>query len=81
VHASAMPAIQDPGPADMSVEAVLSREIARLGEWLSAEGLDLREGHARDAKARCDELSWRYGYFVGLKQALSMLTSHGHTVH
>jgi len=28
-----------------------------------------------------DRLYWRYGYFVGLKHALALLTNRGATVH
>lgn len=65
---------------DVSAEAVLYREIAKLAEWLEAQGLDLRgeHGHAHGSR---DQLYWRYGYFMGLKQALAMLTSRDATVH
>ena len=65
---------------DASAEAVLYREIAELGKWLAAQGLDLREDHPHYKGSR-DRLYWRYGYFVGLKQALALLTSGGATVH
>ena len=66
---------------DMSAEAALHREIAELGEWLAAQGFDLRGDHAyADAGSR-DRLYWHYGYFIGLKHALAMLTSRGATVH
>ena len=63
-----------------SAEAVLYREIAELGNWLAAQGLDLKEDHPHHEGSR-DRLYWRYGYFVGLKQALALLTSGGATVH
>jgi hypothetical protein len=67
--------------ADMSAEAALQRKIAELGEWLAAQGLDLRGDHAHiDAGSR-DRLYWRYGYFIGLKQALAMLTTRGASIH
>jgi hypothetical protein len=65
---------------DATAEAVLYREIAELGKWLAAQGLDVREDHPNHEGSR-DRLNWRYGYFVGMKQALALLTSGGATVH
>ncbi len=75
--------VPDPGEGcltDVSAEGALRREIAKLAEWLEAEGLDLRgeHGHAHGSR---DQLSWRYGYFMGLKQALALLTRCDATVH
>ena len=65
---------------DLSAEAVLKREIARLGQWLTAQGLDPQnEAHADEGSR--DRLFLRYGVFIGLKQALALLTNRGQTVH
>jgi hypothetical protein len=75
--------VPDPGescPTDVSAEAVLRREIANLAEWLEGQGLDVRTKDGRAHGGR-DQLYWRYGYFMGLKQALAMLTSCDETVH
>lgn len=71
-----------PGTAtlgEVSAEAALRREVVELAEWLAAQGLD-PAGDISRAGAR-DRLSWRYGYFLGLKQALALLTTDGATVH
>jgi hypothetical protein len=67
-------------PTDVSAEAALYREIAKLGEWLEAQGLDLGGDDQAQAGSR-DRLYWRYGYFMGLKQALALLTSRDATLH
>ena len=64
-----------------SIEAALEREIAELGEWLAAQGLDVRSDHAHVDEGSRDRLYWQYGYFVGLKRALAMLTTRGLTAH
>jgi hypothetical protein len=61
--------------------AALQREIAELGKWLAAQGLDLGGDHAHADEGSRDRLYWRYGYFVGLKEALAMLTARGGTFH
>jgi hypothetical protein len=66
---------------DVSAEAALQREIGRLGEWLSAQGLDLRSEDAHQDEGSRDRLYWHYGYFAGLKQAVAMLTTQGATLH
>ena len=66
---------------EASAEAVLYREIAELELWLAAQGVDVRDKHAHADEGSRDRLYWRYGYFVGLKQALALLTSGGATVH
>jgi hypothetical protein len=68
-------------PADVSVEATIQRELASLAEWLSGEGLDLSLNPAHADQGARDRLYWRYGYFLGLKRALAMLTSRGATLH
>ena len=70
----------DGGLAWVSAEAALRGEIARLGEWLDAQGLDLRDDARLDEGSR-DRLYWRYGYFIGLQRALALLTNRGETVH
>ena len=68
-------------PRDLSAAVAIEREIAKLGEWLTEQGVDLREDPAQwDAGSR-DRLYWRYGYFSGLKQALAMLAGRGAVVH
>jgi len=66
---------------DLSAEAVLKREIAKLSQWLTAQGLDLQNEHAHADEGSRDRLYLRYGLFIGLKQALALLTNHGQTVH
>jgi hypothetical protein len=58
----------------LSAEAALHAEIAALGEWLAAQGLDLRGDTAHTDEGSRDRLYWRYGYFSGLKQALDRIT-------
>lgn len=68
-------------PTDLSAEAALRREVAKLGQWLIAHGIDL-ETEPRDLHADSrDRLYLRFGLFVGLQQALDLLTSRGETVH
>jgi len=69
------------GPNDLSAEAVVRREIAMLGEWLAAQGIDLQTEHAAAGEGSRDRLYLRYGYFMGLKNALAMLTNRGETLH
>lgn len=68
------------GPADVSAEAALRREIAKLAEWLEDQGLDLR-GERDRAHGSRDQLYWRFGYLMGMKQALALLTRCDATVH
>ena len=69
-------------PTDRSAEAALLREIAELGAWLDAQGFDPEDDHARSDEDSRDRVYWYYGYFVGLKQALAMLTNRRDaTVH
>jgi len=70
-----------PVPEPRSAEALLCGEIAALGAWLASQGLDLRTDSAHADEGSRDRLYWRYGYFVGLKQALALLTRRGATVH
>ena len=66
---------------DMSAEAALHREIADLSRWLAAQGLGLRSDAADADEGSRDQLYWRYGYLIGLKRALALLTNVGTTVH
>ncbi len=66
--------------AFVSGETALRREAAKLGEWLCAQGLDLSDGAHKDEGSR-DRLYWRYGYFMGLRRSLELLTGAGATVH
>jgi hypothetical protein len=66
---------------DISAEAVLHRQIVELGEWLTAQGLDLRTDRPHADEGSRDRLYWRYGYFIGLKHALAVLTNRGATLH
>jgi len=66
---------------EMSAEAALQGEIAALGEWLASQGLDLRGDKAHTDEGSRDRLYWRYGYFAGLKQALTMLANRAATLH
>jgi hypothetical protein len=52
-----------------------------LGAWLAAQGFDPRDDHVHADEGSRDRLYWRFGYFVGLKQALAMLTNRGATLH
>ena len=70
----------DRDPPFVSSEAALRREAAKLGEWLSSQGLDLTDDAHKDEGSR-DRLYWRYGYFVALRHALELLTEAGATVH
>jgi hypothetical protein len=58
---------------EVSVEATLQAEMAELGHWLAAQGLDLGSDKAHMHEGSRDRLYWRYGYFAGLKQALMLL--------
>lgn len=77
------PAQQGPRPAStpLSAALLLDNEIAALGDWLAAQGLDLRSDTAHADEGSRDRLYWRYGYFVGLKHARALLTSRGATLH
>ena len=70
-----------PVPTAGSAEVLLEREIVALREWLLAQGLDLQSDTAHDDEGSRDHLYWRYGYFIGLKQAQAMLTNRGATLH
>ena len=69
------------GPGDLSAETLVQREIGKLGAWLTAQGIDLQDGHAHADEGSRDRLYLRYGYFMGLKHALALLTSRGEVLH
>lgn len=69
------------GPSDLSAEALVQREIGKLGAWLTAQGIDLQNEHAHADEGSRDRLYLRYGYFMGLKHALALLTNRGKTLH
>jgi hypothetical protein len=66
---------------DGSAEAAVYREIAKLAEWLAAQGIDVQNDHANADEGSRDKLYLHYGYFIGLKRALAMLTKCGETLH
>jgi hypothetical protein len=68
-------------PKILSAEEALQREIAELGAWLAAQGLDMQGHLAPPDEGSRDRLYWRYGYFIGLKHALGNLTGRGMTMH
>ena len=75
---------EQPRPADVvdvSVEGAVLREMAELRLWLSAQGIDLALDHPEKGDGTREGLYWRFGYFVGLKRALAMLTRQGATLH
>jgi hypothetical protein len=80
---SPLPAVEgsDDRMTDASAEGALDREIAKIRDWLLAQGLDLESDGAHGHEGSRDSFYWRYGYFVGLKRALALLTSRGATLH
>ena len=70
-----------PAPGALGAEALLNSEIAALGEWLEAQGINVRSDTAHADEGSRDRLYWRYGYFAGLKRAMELLTHCGETVH
>jgi len=66
---------------EISAEAAISEEISTLGSWLAAQGINLSDGADHAHEGSRDRLYWRYGYFMGLKQALAMLSSRGAVLH
>jgi hypothetical protein len=68
-------------PIEITAETAINEEIAELGRWLTAQGINLGDPRDRAHEGSRDRLYWHYGYFMGLKQALSMLSSRGATVH
>jgi hypothetical protein len=45
------------------------------------QGIDPKDPRDAAHEGSRDRLYWRYGYFMGLKQALSMLSSGGEVLH
>jgi hypothetical protein len=74
------PSVQT-SPAAMSAETVIDQEIAELSRWLTSQGIDLDDKRDRAHEGSRDRLYWRYGYLMGLKHALAMLSSRGAVVH
>jgi hypothetical protein len=70
-----------PVPGPRSAEMLLHIEIAALGAWLAAQGLDLHSDTAHADEGSRDRLYWRYGYLVGLQHAQALLTNCGATLH
>jgi len=66
---------------DVSAEAMLDREIAKMSRWLAAHGHDLESDDAHTQEGSREHFYWRFGYFVGLKRALSLFSSGGATLH
>jgi hypothetical protein len=71
----------DAALTDASAEAALRREIAKLRQWLVSHGIDPQSDHTSLHQGSRDRLYLRYGLFIGLKQALELLTNRGQTVH
>ena len=55
--------------------------VVWLGGWLAAQGFNPWGDHAHAHEGSRDQFYWRYGYFMGLNQALAMFTTRGATVH
>ena len=62
------------------LEAALEQEIVELGEWLAAQGIDVRKDHSSIDEGSRDRLYWRYGYLIGLKHAHAILTTRALTL-
>jgi hypothetical protein len=71
----------DRNQEDLSAEAAVQREIVNLGEWLTARGLDPHSEPAHADESSRDRLYLHYGYFIGLRRALALLTNRGETLH
>lgn len=69
---------QEERAPDMSAEAAVDREIAKVAAWLAAQPLTAA---AAVPEGQRDGYYWRSGYFAGLKRALAMLSSRGATLH
>ena len=65
----------------VSAENLVERRIAELGRWLAEQGVDVRKAGAHSDQGSRERLSWHYGYFVGLQEALKVLTARGATLH
>ena len=71
----------EPSLIDITAEDAVQREIAELGAWLAAQGFDIRRDHVHAHEGSREQFYWRYGYYMGLNQALGMFTSGGATMH
>ena len=76
-----VPERDDASPSELSGEAKVKQEIAGLGEWLGNQGLNVQNDHTHADEGSRDRLYLRYGYFLGLKHALRLLTNFGKTLH
>lgn len=65
----------------VSAENLVERRIAELGRWLAEQGVDVRNPGAHAGQGSRERLYWHYGYFVGLQEALKVLTARGATLH
>ena len=65
----------------VTAETLVERRIAELERWLAEQGVDVREERAHLDRGSRDRLYWQYGYFVGLQDALKVLTARGATLH
>lgn len=63
---------------DLSAEAAVDREIAKVAAWLATQPLT---ADSAVPEGQRDGYYWRSGYFAGLKRALAMLSSRGATLH
>ena len=70
--------MQEQAPPDLSAEAAVDREIAKVAAWLAAQPLT---ADSAVPEGQRDGYYWRSGYFAGLKRALAMLSSRGATLH
>jgi len=70
-----------PVSGGLGAEALLKSEVAALGEWLEAHGIDVLSDTAHVDEGSRDRLYWRYGYFAGVKRAMELLTHGAETVH
>jgi len=65
----------------VSAETLVERRIAELGVWLAEQGVSACEERAHLDRGSRERLYWNYGYFVGLQDALKVLTARGATLH
>ena len=65
----------------VSAQSLVERRIAELGRWLAEQGVDVRAEQAHLDQGSRDRLYWHYGYFIGLQEALKVLTARGATLH
>jgi hypothetical protein len=65
----------------VSAQSLVERRIAELGRWLAEQSVDVREERSHLDQGSRDRLYWHYGYFIGLQEALKVLTARGATLH